>query len=237
MPKPISAFAVAHRGLSAEVPENTLAAFGAAVTAGFPGVELDLRTTKDGHLVVLHDGGLQRTTDGTGRVDLLSLKEVQAFDAGGGHVPRLEELFTMLASWDGLYNLELKVTSAARPTVDLVRRFRLGGRVQISSMDPMALAEVHKLAPELARGLICLGPPDDGDLNVAKAAGCTWLNVDHDFIDMAEEVGAWHEAGFKVAAWTVNDVARAKDLVAMGVECIITDARDVGAAVPGKGNW
>ncbi|MES2154524.1 MAG: glycerophosphodiester phosphodiesterase family protein [bacterium] len=237
MAGPTPAFACAHRGLSGEKPENTLAAFGAAVAAGFPAVELDLRTTKDGQLVILHDASLERTTDGRGRVETLVLREVQDFDAGGGPVPRLEDLVTMLRSWDGLYNLELKSTSAAKPTVDVVRQQRLGARVQISSMDPKALAEVHHLAPEIARGLICLGPPDDGDVATAQDTGCTWINVDHDFIDAPGEVAAWQKAGLRVAAWTVNDAARAKALVAMGVRCIITDMREVGAAVPGKGAW
>lgn len=231
----VAAFACAHRGLSAEKPENTLPSFGAAVAAGFPAVELDLRTTKDGHLVILHDAGLERTTDGRGRVEAVTLRELHSFDAGGGTVPRLEDLFMMLRAWEGLYNLELKVTSAAKPTVELVKRWRLDRRVQVSSMDPKALAEVHHLAPDIARGLICLGPPDDGDIATAQDTGCTWLNVDHDFIDAPDEVAIWQKAGLKVAAWTVNDVARAKALVGMGVGCIITDARDVGVSLPAVG--
>ncbi len=232
-----NAFSCGHRGLSGEQPENTLAAFGAAVAANFPAVELDLRTTKDGQLVILHDAGLERTTDGRGRVESLTYREVHSFDAGGGKVPLLSDLFTMLKAWDGLYNLELKAQSAAKPTVDLVRRFHLAPRIQISSMDPKALSEVHHLAPDIKRGLICLGPPDEADVATAQDTGCTWLNVDHDFIDAPDEVEGWQKAGMRVAAWTVNDVARAKALVAMGVECIITDTRDVGATVKGPGAW
>jgi glycerophosphoryl diester phosphodiesterase len=182
---------------------------------------------------------MERTTDGTGKVEMLTYKDIHRFDAGGGHVPLLEDLFVLLKAWDGLYNLELKVPAAARPTVDLVKRHRLEKRVQVSSMDPKALQEVHLLAPGLPRGLICLGPPDDGDIQVAKSSGCTWLNVDHDFIDSADEVAAWKRAGMKVAAWTVNDPGRALALVDMGVDCVITDTRDTGMAVgaPDKASW
>jgi glycerophosphoryl diester phosphodiesterase len=231
------AFACAHRGLSGELPENTLGAFGAAVTGGFPAVELDLRTTKDGALVILHDASLERTTDGRGRVETLTMRDIQNFDAGGGPVPRLDDLFSTLKAWDGLYNLELKAVSAARPTVEAVRRHHMATRVQISSMDPKALAEAHHLAPDIKRGLVCLGPPDEADVATAQDTGCTWLNVDHDFIDAASEVQAWHGSGLRVGAWTVNDAARAKALVALGVDCIITDVRDVGAAVKGEAAW
>src|SRR5687768_2646765 len=75
----VPAFACAHRGLSGEKAENTLASFGAAVTAGFPAIEMDLRCTADGEVVVLHDAGIERTTDGRGRVDSMTWRELQDY--------------------------------------------------------------------------------------------------------------------------------------------------------------
>jgi glycerophosphoryl diester phosphodiesterase len=226
------AFACAHRGLSSEKAENTLAAFGAAVAAGFPAFEMDLRTAADGEVVVLHDADLDRTTDGHGRIDAVTSGQLRSFETPDGPVPRLDDLLRSLCAWDGLWNLELKARSALAPTVELVRRHKLGPRALLSAMDTKVLAEAAALAPEIARAAIPMGPVDDSDLEKAKASGCTWLNVDHDFLD-ADEAQKVRAAGFRLGAWTVNDVARAQELVGMGVECVITDARAVGDALRG----
>ena len=225
-------FACAHRGLSSEKAENTLAAFGAAVASGFPAFEMDLRTTADGEVVVLHDADLDRTTDGHGRIDAITSSQLQSFETHDGPVPRLDDLLSSLRAWDGLWNLELKAKTALAPTVDLVRRHKLGSRALLSTMDTKLLAEAAVLAPEIARAAIPMGPVDDSDLEKAKASGCTWINVDHDFLD-ADEAQMIRDAGFRLGAWTVNDVARAQELAGMGVECIITDARAVGDALRG----
>lgn len=94
---------VAHRGSSLDRPENTLASFRRAIEAGATTVEVDVRTTRDGHLVVLHDATLDRTTTGSGRVRDLTLDEVRQFDAGrwfdpkyaGERVPTLKEILIL----------------------------------------------------------------------------------------------------------------------------------------------
>lgn len=215
-------FACAHRGLSAEKPENTIAAFGAAVAAGFSAVEMDLQVTKDGEVVILHDVTVDRTTTGKGPVAKLTWPELQRI----GDVPRLADLFSTLKAWDGFYNLEVKATAATRPMLELVERHKLGPRCMVSSMDARVLQEAKRLAPGVARALIPLGPVDDQEMEAALAAGCTWLNVDHDFLD-EDELERFRGEGLKVGAWTVNDLPRARELAAMGVDCIITDTRAV----------
>ncbi|HEX2065693.1 MAG TPA: glycerophosphodiester phosphodiesterase family protein [Candidatus Thermoplasmatota archaeon] len=233
------AFAAAHRGLSAEHPENTLRAFGAAVAAGFPALEMDLQATRDGHVVVLHDATLSRTTDGEGEVEDLDLREVQAFDTGAGPVPTLEGVFGLLKAWDGLYNLEVKAPAALEPTLRLARE-RAPGRFQVSSMVPGIVLEARDLDAAAPLGLIPLGPVEEEDWEVAQAAGCQWVNVDHDFLD-AEAMAQAREHGVKVGGWTVNDAARARELAGLGVACVITDALAVFDAVrpgtPAKPSW
>lgn len=225
-------FACAHRGLSSEKAENTLAAFGAAVTAGFPAIEMDLQTTVDGEVVVLHDAGVERTTDGRGRVDSMTWAELQSYETPDGPVPRLADLFKALAAWDGLWNLEVKARSATVPTLELVRQAGLGARAIITSMDAKVLREARDFAPDILRGSIPLGPVDDADLRAAADSGCAWINVDHDFLD-AEEMAKFREAGLRVGSWTVNDADRAREVLAMGVECVITDERAVGESLRG----
>lgn len=231
-PRVAPAFPCAHRGLSSEKSENTLAAFGAAVTAGFPAFEMDLQVTADKEVIVLHDAGIERTTDGRGRVDSMTWRELQTYETPDGPVPRLGDLFASLKAWDGLWNLEVKAKAATAPTLELVRHHDLEKRALITSMDTKVLAEASQLAPEIARGTIIVGPLDDADVNNAVASRCTWANMDHDFLD-ADEFARLRTAGLRVGAWTVNDVERARELVAMGVECIITDEREVGDALKG----
>jgi glycerophosphoryl diester phosphodiesterase len=223
------AFCAAHRGLSSEHPENTLRAFGAAVAAGFPALEMDLHLTRDGQVVILHDGALSRTTDGQGEVADLDLREVQAFDTGAGPVPTLESLFSTLKAWDGLYNLEVKAPDALEPTLELAGR-HVPGRFQVSSMHPGILLEARELDGKAVLAHIPLGPVEDDDWEVARDAGCRWLNVDHDFLD-GEVIAEAHRLGLRVASWTVNDPRRALELAGIGVACIITDRAAVWQAL------
>ncbi|MEK6985384.1 MAG: glycerophosphodiester phosphodiesterase family protein [Candidatus Thermoplasmatota archaeon] len=220
------AFACAHRGLSSQKAENTLAAFRAAAEAGFPAVEMDLRCTADDEVVVLHDATVERTTGGKGRVDSLTSRALAALATRNGPVPQLGELLAAMAGWNGLWNFEIKHPAALSGTLSLVRQRGLAGRALLSAMDPAVLEQAQLLAPEVPRGFIALGPLEDDDLAAAKVAGCRWVNADHDFLD-ADGVARIRQAGFRLGAYTVNDPARAAELVRLGVECIITDRREV----------
>jgi glycerophosphoryl diester phosphodiesterase len=120
--------------------------------------------------------------------------------------------------------------SAAEGTVRLLEHHGLIERAQFTSMDDRALAVAREHHAQLCRGLIVLGPPEDTDLQLAKDLGCTWLNADHEYLDQAK-VQKMAQKGFRVGAWTVNDPARAVTLADWGVESIITDTRDVLAAL------
>lgn len=225
MATPVPAFAAAHRGLSEEHPENTLKAFGAAVAAGFPALEMDLHLTRDGQVVIVHDGALSRTTDGEGEVADLDLAQVQAFDTGAGPVPTLASLFDLLKAWDGLYNLEVKAPEAIEPTLRLAKQ-RVPGRFQVSSMLPGVLLDARDLDPKVPLALIPLGPVEDDDWEMAAEAECQWVNVDHDFLD-ADVMAEARRKHLRVGSWTVNDAAKAQELSKLGVECVITDTAAV----------
>ena len=108
----------AHRGSKGTHPENTLASFKEAVRVGSDGIELDVHLTKDGHLVVIHDETVDRTTNGTGEIRNLTLAEIKAMDAGGWFhnkyagekIPTLEEVLLLLTElgFNGQLNIELK---------------------------------------------------------------------------------------------------------------------------------
>jgi glycerophosphoryl diester phosphodiesterase len=220
-------FAQAHRGLSSEVTENTIAAFQAAAKAGFRSVELDLRVTRDGEVVVLHDPSLARTTaDGRARVADMTYDELRGYHTRDGPVPRLDDLFSALKDWNGLWNLEVKAARATKPMLDLASHHGVSDRTLVSSFDPSVLAKAREAAPDVARALIVSGPLDREDTRTAKDLGCRWLNVDHEQLTPAT-VRDLSDQGFKVGSWTVNDPVRARALADAGVQCIITDRRQV----------
>ena len=107
---------IAHRGASADAPENTMRAFEQAMLFGADGIELDVQLTRDGELVVIHDETLDRTTTGRGSVYSYTFAELRTLDAGSWfarstkpeRIPHLQEVFDLLAGTDILLNVELK---------------------------------------------------------------------------------------------------------------------------------
>jgi len=116
---------IGHRGAAGHAPENTLAAVRQGIELGVDFVEIDVRRTADGVLVALHDATVNRTTNGRGRVEALSLGEVRKLDAGNGErIPTVEEVLQMAGGRTGLM-LELKVDGLAHLTVQTVQKVQL----------------------------------------------------------------------------------------------------------------
>lgn len=231
VPDAPAAFAVAHRGLSAERVENTLAAFEAAVQAGFHAVELDVRATRDGEIVVLHDAGIERTSNGNGRVADMAYDELRSYTTPAGPIPRLDDVFRAMRDWHGLWNLEVKAVAATEGLLHLVAHHDLLNHVQVSSFDPRVLELARDHAPDIARALIVAGAVDVDDVRVAGELGCSWLNLDHNYLTPAVAADL-RGKGFRLGAWTVNDPDKATGLARSGVEAIITDTRAVLDALP-----
>lgn len=155
---------IAHRGASGEAPENTLAAFRLAVLQGCDAVELDVRLSRDGHVVVCHDSAVERTTNGKGAVHRLTLMELQRLDAGswfspeyaGESLPTLEQVFRILPP-DVWVNIEVKHSYGGKieqPLVQLIRQFGRVDRTIVSSFRYPSLSRLQRLEPELRIGLL-----------------------------------------------------------------------------------
>ncbi|GAB4311767.1 MAG: glycerophosphodiester phosphodiesterase family protein [Promethearchaeota archaeon] len=225
---------VAHRGFSAKFPENTLLAFEQAALVGVDMVEFDVQATKDGHLVVLHDASVDRTTNGTGLVSELTLEEVKSLDAGRGQpVPTLKEVAAWSVNRTGL-QAELKVRGFARTFLDDLEG---GGdgvleRALVSSFDHAALRELKSLKPELAVATLEGQAPVRSERGVEKLArrfvkralevGAEAIHP-HYFNAFPELVEAAHAAGLRVHVWTVNSPVLVKALLEMGVDGVISD--------------
>ncbi|MCX2728265.1 glycerophosphodiester phosphodiesterase family protein [Thermomicrobium sp. 4228-Ro] len=244
---------IAHRGASGLVPENTLTAFVLAAEQGADFVELDLRITRDGHLVVCHDATLERTTDGRGFVHEHTLAELQRLDAGyaftldrgvtypfrglGLRIPSFEEVIAALPSHIGI---DAEVKSApwdpadrrrgqaiAERLVALVRaRPELRERLLISSFDTAVLDTVRARDPELPVGLctIPLAPLPEQLRSTIECGYDAFHPMDVGFDEHgAAVVASAYLAGLVVNVWTVDAPDRAVELAALGVDGIITD--------------
>ena len=217
---------IAHRGASGEHPENTLAAFRAAIGEGADCCELDVQCSADGVLVVVHDDRIDRTTDGAGSVARLTLAQLKALDAGrwrdarfaGERIPSLEEVCKAVAGKCAL-NVELKAAGIEAQVCDLVRGAAPSSI--LSSFDWAALARVRQMAPELGVGLLA-SRGRARLLDSAVELRALAVHPRYDLVDASFCADA-HRRGLLVYVWTVDEVATMARLIAAGVDGIMTN--------------
>ncbi|HEY6827324.1 MAG TPA: glycerophosphodiester phosphodiesterase [Gemmatimonadaceae bacterium] len=230
----------AHRGAGKLAPENTLAAFRLGYQHGYRMAEFDVKLSADGVAFLLHDATLDRTTDGRGRADALTWRELSRLDAGSWHSPTyagepLPALRT-IARWsralDVFVNIEIKPTpgrereTGAAVAMDAKTLWAgVPALPLLSSFSEAALECARDVAPELPRAYLTEALPDDWRERV-MALGCIAVDIKHTLLTKAR-VDEFHGAGVRVATWTANEPARVADLLAWGVDTVITDAVDL----------
>lgn len=201
---------IAHRGANREAPENTIPAFERALEMGVHGIELDVHVTRDNVPVVHHDPVLP---DG-GRIERLQSSDLERrTDA-----PTLAEVLDLVNGRCRLY-VEIKASDALVPTVELLKERT--SWCSVHSFDHPVALMARVLCPTLTTGILLVSRLVDLPHAFASArARDVWQNVD--YID-GGLVGDAHGERRRVIAWTVNDLSRARELVAMGVDGICTD--------------
>ncbi len=210
---------IGHRGAADLEPENTLRSFCRAAAEGADAIELDLRLTRDGRLVVLHDADVDRTTNGSGPVAEMTLHELKRLDAGlGERVPTFEEVLEAT----GLpIHAELKVVEAAGPLADSILEQRLAGRIVPISFYPEALRQTKLSLPDLPVGLILRGAPPNLAAE-ARSVDATYVSLEAAYLDKAT-VEHCQRAGLRVNTWTVNEPEEMRRTLETGVDGIVTD--------------
>jgi glycerophosphoryl diester phosphodiesterase len=206
-------------------PENTLRALRRAVDLGADQIEIDIQLTKDGHLVLMHDPTVDRTTDGTGRVVDLTFAEIRRLDAGSGErVPTLEEALSLV---DGkvILQIELKGPGTAQPTVATVMKAGRETRVILTSFIHQELKDTLSLNPRLQLGALWGRLPPDV-VRQTKQLGVHALHVWHEFIDQRLVTEA-RDQGLLVRAWNTSKEEDMCRLIALGVDAIGSDRPDV----------
>lgn len=231
----------AHRGDSAHVVENTLGAFRRAREVGADGVELDVRLTGDGRLVVFHDDDLRRLAGRGEAIDKTTyarLREVRL--DGGEQVPTLDEVFEVVGP-DLLVNVEIKSTrlGGAGRTVELalqaIDRAGAADRVIISSFDPFALVFARRRAPAIARGMLFhRGEPlPIREAWIAPLVAPSALHPESVLCDR-KRIDNWHRRGYAINAWTVDDPKLLATLARVGIDGIFTNDPGLARATLGK---
>lgn len=204
-------------------PENTLRSFVRAERSGMDVIALDLRLSKDGALVALHDPEVDRTTDGSGAVADLTLAELRELDAGQGEqVPVLDEVLDAVRT---PLQVSVRDQAAAAALAELLLRRDLTARVEVVSAHEAVLAEAARLVPGLRT---VLAPEADGGTLVARAlaAGAGTVSVDIRRIAL-ETVEAAHAAGLRITGTEVNTLDRLRLARALGLDGAVTDFPEI----------
>ena len=248
---------IAHRGGRGLAPEGTMAAFDQAVSLGVDVLEFDTHLTKDGHLVVIHDPTVDRTTNGTGKVNEMTLKEIQNLDAGyqftnekGEHVfrnqeiyiPTVEEVFQKYPNMRHL--IELKDTNAPDRYEEmiqelwrLIQKYQMEDNVMVGSF----LHEINERFEEVSQGVIPIGAGEEevrdfATKHVARLNGLAASNVDSlqlptegDDFDLTTKniIQSAKNRNISVYYWTINDQETMSKLIDKKVDGIMTDYPDL----------
>ena len=233
---------VAHRGANTAAPENTLEAFRLAVGAGADAIELDVHLTADGELAVIHDETLDRTTDQSGSIATLKMKEIRAADPGHGfagedgsfpfrgkglQVPTFAEVLEWLPDGIGLV-VEVKTPAATDATVEALRgsRVRAADAVTLISFDEKTIDRSRELDAGLPTGyLLVPSQAFEPALTYAVQHGHAAVHPwEGDLgLDPAHLLATARAYGRLIGCYVVNDPDRMKQLAAYGLWGLVTD--------------
>jgi glycerophosphoryl diester phosphodiesterase len=226
---------IAHRGASADAPENTLAAFRLAWEQQTDTCELDIHQSKDGHVMVMHDANTQRTTGLDQKISALTLEELRSLDAGswkgpqwkGEKIPRLAEALATMPDGKRFF-IEIKCGPEVLPALKrvLAESGKKPAQLVIIGFDYGTVERAKKLMPEIE--VYWLASPRKGTtldtlVDRAKAAQLDGLFLQSTFPITPDFVSKIKAAGLRLFVWTVNDTALGQRLAEAGVEGIGTD--------------
>ena len=227
---------IAHRGDLSTAPENTLPAFQRAFAAGADGVELDVRLTRDGRLVVFHDRFLDRTSNGHGLVSRATFAEVRALDVGswfgpafkGEKAPTLDEVFELLPH-DYLVNVEMKVILKgmkliARLVAETIGRHRRWASTLVASFNPVALYHLRRLEPRIARGYIWSKrhPYPIRARWLSPLAQAHWYDPANDTYSL-KALRKFQRRGRRVLAWDLDFGCDLEAMASVRLDAVVTD--------------
>jgi glycerophosphoryl diester phosphodiesterase len=243
---------IGHRGAAGEAPENTLPSFQRALADGAAYVELDVRTTADGEVVVIHDETVDRTTDGHGAVNGLTHSKIKRLDAGyhftkdGGRtypyrgqriqIPTLAELFSSFPKIKAIVEIKQSYPPMVKKVIDVIRAAGKESDVLLATEEDEIMtgirADLRGSVPAMATGF-CYGEVADFVAWLERGGSETYQPPGHAMqlpcefqgrtLVSAPTLEAAHDLGVEMFVWTINDPAEMDHLLGLGVDGIITD--------------
>jgi glycerophosphoryl diester phosphodiesterase len=227
---------IAHRGAGHEFDENTVAACKQSYERGLRGFEVDIRLTRDDHLVLMHDSDASRTTTGTGKIEEMTLAEVKKLRTkeNGVPVPSVEDLFAYFKDKpDVVLLLEMKTTDQSlyrserlatycRLLHERTRGFLTRDNYWFTSFDRRSLAEMKRLAPDAYTGLLTATAPTAESIEEAKRLGCGRLSASLDNTSR-KLAGDVRKAGLQISLWPIRSREDADLAVMFGASILCTD--------------
>jgi len=215
---------IGHRGAKAYEPENTILSFKRALELGVNAVELDVRRTKDGEIVVIHDAEVDRTTNGKGLVSDLTLKEIKELSTEKGEkIPTLDEALAFLDRKVKVL-IEIKEVGIEEKVLEIVKSRGLEDNVIIISFHEDSLKKVREMNGVIKTGLIYVRHKDP--IKAALSLKAQYLLPMYKFV-YPSLVKRAHENGLKVIVWTINTPEEAREYARMGVDGIASDRPDI----------
>ena len=228
---------IAHRGAGKVAPENTLAAIRVGAQNGFRMMEYDVKLSRDGIAVLLHDDDLDRTSNGQGLASRLTLAQLSELDFGAWHstayagepIPTLSSIAGFTLANQIHSNIEIKPTSgdeAETGRLVALAAHTLWAQASLppllSSFSEVALQAAQEAVPTLPRALLIEEEvPTDWQKRLERL-GCMGLNLNDRFVNQAL-VQNIRNAGYTVAVWTVNEAERVRELLEWGCNGVFTD--------------
>jgi glycerophosphoryl diester phosphodiesterase len=240
--------AFAHRGGAADGDENSMAAFGRSIAAGYRYLETDVHATSDGVAVVFHDDTLERIFDRAGRIEDLTWTDVCSLRVGGESV--VPQLIDLLDAWpDVRLNIDMKHDSSVDPTVEALWKCNARDRVLLASFSDRRIRWARQLCGP--RQATSLGQREVAALRFGAwhgrglagfVPGVAAVQVPRRYARIrvvdAKFVRHAHRLGLQVHVWTIDDPAEMHELLDLGVDGIMTDRIEVLREVlTERGSW
>ena len=235
---------IAHRGASAEAPENTMAAFRRALDSGADMIELDVHLSKDDSIIVMHDQSVNRTTNGKGQIGELTYDEIRKLDTGewfgpefkGEKVPTLADVFEC-AIGKKILLIELKwsrkgiYAGLADKVIDVINKYDATGWVIIQSFETKYLEEIQMKAPEITLHQLLFGYSDllpvyyDTKLHLKKFRPLPFVKSVNCYFRFAgsSKINEWHEMKKEVFVYTIDKPSQIIKAASFGTDGIITN--------------
>lgn len=217
---------IGHRGAKGHLSENTIESFQMAIEMGCDGIEFDVHLSADGHVIVIHDATVDRTTNGNGSVKELTLSELKHLKIDGSfQISTLTEILDAIGG-NKLINIELKVEATARPVVDIIENYVLEkswnyDSFLVSSFDWNALKEIREWNSNIPLGVLT-----ETNLDLAIAFS-EFIKAEtlHPYFHLltSENTEQIRKKGIRVFPWTINEKADIEKIMQYHINGIITD--------------